>query len=681
MNQPATALQWPTARTMLEELTRDYTGGQIEIVGFPAGRGVPVGPRHFPVADLDAMLAHAARLNARRGTNVYVSPARREGAPGNGRASSGDVAGTRWVWLDYDGPGAAERGLAELQALGFEPALIVTTGRVPHLRQQMHIRLSEEIAPGRARALMAAMKNHLGADSVQNPDRVMRLAGSIAWAKPDKPGRIDEVVTLSSGDNPIGYHPSELEEAFLTRQSEAPRRDAVGQDARHSDWREAYRRLPAGLQTAIAVGRADDRSADFQGIVNSLSRLVDITTALRILEAHPLGPAGKYRGRLEAELRRSWDKAATNGHQGGAPVTQQRPARESRFYSAATLKGKPVPARQWLVPDLVPQKTVTLFSGDGGTGKSLLALQLSVAVATDTDWLGKRVRAGRVIFLSAEDDEDELHRRSSDILRALGRDYDDLAGLTLRSVAGEDALLAIDNQIALTQSELFRELDARAGTDGPALIVIDTLADVFPANENDRAKVRQFVGILRGLALKRNCAVMLLGHPSLTGMANGTGTSGSTAWNNSVRSRLYLERIVDMTDRKTFEPNPDARRLTTMKANYGRTGGEIGLTWREGVFVADRPEGTLDRKAGAAKAERVFLELLRQFTEEGRNVNHASGRYYAPKAFAEHPGGEGVTKRAFTAAMNALFAAKRIRVERYGPASRGTTRIVMAQTD
>jgi hypothetical protein len=47
-----------------------------------------------------------------------------------------------------------------------------------------------------------------------------------------------------------------------------------------------------------------------------------------------------------------------------------------------------------------------------------------------------------------------------------------------------------------------------------------------PRERNDRAKVRQFIGILRGLALRQRCAVMLLGHPSVTGLDSGTGTSG-----------------------------------------------------------------------------------------------------------------------------------------------------------
>lgn len=351
--------------------------------------------------------------------------------------------------------------------------------------------------------------------------------------------------------------------------------------------------------------------------------------------------------------------------------------RESQFYSAASLKGKAVPTRQWLVQGLVPQKTVTLFSGDGGTGKSLLALQLAVAVAAQTAWIGKTVNTGRVIFLSAEDDDDELHRRLDDILRAEGREYDDLSGLTLRSLAGEDALLAVETQIALMQSALFEELDKRAAEEAPALIVIDTLADVYPANENDRAKVRQFVGILRGLAIKRKCAVLLLSHPSLTGLNSGTGTSGSTAWNNSVRSRLYLSRITD----NGFEPDPEARVLSTKKANYGRTGGEINLKWESGVFVAKAQPTGLDALAAGAKGERVFLKLLDTLTAQGRYVSASPGPTYAPTQFASHPEAEDCTKRALKSAMDALFGRGEIVIASHGRGAKARSHIARNGAD
>lgn len=348
--------------------------------------------------------------------------------------------------------------------------------------------------------------------------------------------------------------------------------------------------------------------------------------------------------------------------------------RRSRFYSAAALDGKPVPQRQWLVHDMIPMKTVTLFSGDGGTGKSLMALQLAVNVVAGGGWLGEPVSRGRALFLSAEDDDDELHMRLSAICRALGLQWSQLEGLTLRSLAGEDALLALQDRIALMQSALFDEIEARAAEDRPALIVLDTLADMFPANENDRAAVRQFVGILRGLALRQKCAVVLLSHPSLTGLNTGTGTSGSTAWNNSVRSRLYLERIVS----DGYEADPDKRMLSTKKANYGRVGGELSLTWRDGVFTRDAQPQGLDRLAAGAKAERVFLSLMRSYTAQGRHVSASPGPTYAPSIFAKHPEAEGCTKRAFASAMESLLGRGDVVIGQHGSGAKARSHLEMA---
>jgi RecA-family ATPase len=350
------------------------------------------------------------------------------------------------------------------------------------------------------------------------------------------------------------------------------------------------------------------------------------------------------------------------------PFLEDAAPRASRFFPASEWSGKSVPPREWLVRDLVPSRTVTLLGGDGGTGKSLLALQLAYAVATGGAWLGRRVAGGGALFISAEDDEAELHRRLADVVQASGGSFDDLDRLTLRSLAGEDALLAMLDRIGgvLLASALFREIEKRIAEENPAVAIFDTLADLFPGNENDRAQARQFVGLLRGLAIRRHCAVLLLAHPSLSGLNSGTGTSGSTAWNNSVRSRLYLERVVQ----DGYEANPDARILRTMKANHARTGGEISVTWRDGVFVADAQETGLDRMAATAKAERVFLRLLGVLTAQGRRVNTGGGQTYAPSVFASHPEAEGVSKRAFRSAMEALLASGKITVAEDGPPSK-----------
>jgi RecA-family ATPase len=350
------------------------------------------------------------------------------------------------------------------------------------------------------------------------------------------------------------------------------------------------------------------------------------------------------------------------------PFLEATVPRASRFFPASDLSGRPVPPRQWLVRDLVPLRTVTLLGGDGGTGKSLLALQLAHAVAVGGTWLGRSVTSGGALFISAEDDEAELHRRMADVVRASNGILDDLDRLTLRSLAGEDALLAVLDRSGrvLSPSPLFHEIDRRIAAETPSLVVLDTLADLFPGNENDRAQARQFVGLLRGLAIRHDCAMLLLAHPSLSGLNSGTGTSGSTGWNNSVRSRLYLERVIQ----DGYEADPDARLLSTKKANYGRTGGEISVTWRDGVFVADAPETGLDRMATTAKAERVFLKLLDLLAAQGRRVNAGGGQTYAPTVFLSHPEAEGVNKRGFRSAMESLLAAGKIRLAEDGPPSK-----------
>jgi RecA-family ATPase len=320
------------------------------------------------------------------------------------------------------------------------------------------------------------------------------------------------------------------------------------------------------------------------------------------------------------------------------------------------------------VQDWRPGRNATLLFGDGGTGKSLMALQLAVAVAAGRTWLGMHPKAGTAMFLTAEDERAELHRRTDDILRAEGLHYDDLAGLLLWSLAGEDALLAAEVRSPagplsqLLPTELFRLLDQRVADEAPELVVIDTLADVYPSSENDRGKVRQFITLLRGLALRRNCAVVLLAHPSLAGLSSGSGTSGSTAWSNSVRARLYLSRVTD----SGYEADPDRRNLTTRKLNYGRSGGEIGLTWRDGVFWADATETGLDRSIVNAKAERVFVKLLALFSGQGRHVSASPSNAFAPTLFAAHPEAEGCTSRALKGATETLLSRGVLEVATHG---------------
>lgn len=350
---------------------------------------------------------------------------------------------------------------------------------------------------------------------------------------------------------------------------------------------------------------------------------------------------------------------------------------EKRYVSvvqASIFDGMEVPPRRWHVPDLIPAGTVTIINGDGGTGKSLLAAQLALATTSNTKWVGQQVEQGPCIYLSAEDDLDELHRRIATIAERQNVPLSRLDDFHMVPLAGEDAILASTKpgSHVLATTALFKTIESEIKALQPALIVLDTLADLFGGEENQRAQSRQFIGLLRGWAIKYHTTMVLLAHPSLSGLANGTGSSGSTGWNNSVRSRLYLERVMDGSGGKAVEPDPDARVLRTVKANYGRTGGEIPLRWSDGILVSEVSTLGVDLRNALAeqRAEDIFLNLLLEFAAEGRHVSATPSANYAPSVFAKDARSDDMSKRSLVEAMNRLFASRKIEVKEGGPASR-----------
>jgi RecA-family ATPase len=357
----------------------------------------------------------------------------------------------------------------------------------------------------------------------------------------------------------------------------------------------------------------------------------------------------------------------------GAEAPEARRSLRDRIVNAASLAGKPVPKRQWLVPDWIPMEQVTLLYGDGATGKSLKTLQLCAAGVTGTLWFGMTVKQGRYVFITAEDSEDELHRRMDDISRESGLPLEDMSNFDTASFADEDTIMAaLNGDGKLVETDFYREVVAVVEETRPTLLVLDTLADIFGGNEIIRGQARAFINMLRKIAIKYQLAVVVLAHPSLDGMKTGKGTSGNTGWSNSVRSRLYDERVYDEDG---VEPDTNARRLSTKKINYGPANSEINLRYQRGVFVV---EGGAPGPTGssAAKAERVFLELLERSSEHNVDVSgRPQAKNYAPKSFATDALKQGVKKRDLAEAMGRLLQAKKIENALYGAPSRLVTRL------
>jgi RecA-family ATPase len=338
---------------------------------------------------------------------------------------------------------------------------------------------------------------------------------------------------------------------------------------------------------------------------------------------------------------------------------------------ASDLAGMPVPDRVWCVSEWLPLRQVTLLSGDGGTGKSLLAMQLQVATAVGGRWLGLPTMQCRSFGLYAEDDQDELHRRLARLADGAGVDLLDIGGMSWRSAVEDSVeLVEIDDAGNLCPTAYFRQVEQAIRGFGARLVVLDAAANVFGADEVKRRHVNGFLILLRRLAASIDGAVLLLAHPSAAGLATGSGLSGSTHWNNAVRSRLYFTRAT------SDNADPDERWLQRLKANYSGAGDTLRVRWTDGAFAPiDEPSG-IDRVAMSAKADRLFMELLvSTYASTSWVCPNLSARNYAPTVFSRHPERDGLGKPAFEAAMHRLLKTGAIKTETYGRPSEPRTRL------
>jgi RecA-family ATPase len=348
--------------------------------------------------------------------------------------------------------------------------------------------------------------------------------------------------------------------------------------------------------------------------------------------------------------------------------------------SPADWQDKPIPERDWVVRDFIPADTVGFIYGDGGTGKSLLGLMLAVATASSEPkpWLGLEVRQGRTLYMSCEDDADELHRRLGAVRIHAGLEFSDLDAIRVVDLVGQDAVLGErmkDGTIKPT--ELLRAVAKQVDRHEADLVIIDSLANVFAGDENDRGQARQFVSMLGRLAV-RGRAVVILAHPSLSGINTGRGTSGSTGWGNSGRWRAYFEKL----ESKDGAEDQRLRTLSLAKSNYGPADLKITVRWEDGVYVPV-DGGTVTAEASRIRAIYWFKALLRRLSDQGRDVSHSAGKNYAPSIFAGLPEAteRRITSAEFKVAMEALFRLEQIKIDEHGPPSRRRSRLVLVSPE
>ena len=283
----------------------------------------------------------------------------------------------------------------------------------------------------------------------------------------------------------------------------------------------------------------------------------------------------------------------------------------------------PSPAPAFVWDGYLPKGEVSLLAAHGAAGKSTIGLMLCVAAALGRPLFGVDTVQCNTLFVSLEDSAPVVRYRLAGICRIWFIDPSEL-GDKLTVVDGTEypELFSADNRHGGDTTRTYFEMKQLVKTYEVGLVVVDNASDAFGGDEIQRRQVRAFIRSLSQILKPVDAALLLLAHVDKNTSRsrqseNSEGYTGSTAWHNSVRSRLFMKR----------EDNGNLT-IDHQKLNLGCKREKLTLTWQKGEMMPRLAVGAsyadLDpqaaRLAGKADDELCIklLTMIHEFASRGQ---------------------------------------------------------------
>lgn len=195
-----------------------------------------------------------------------------------------------------------------------------------------------------------------------------------------------------------------------------------------------------------------------------------------------------------------------------------------------------LPPPNWLIDKVLRCGELAEIYGQPSSGKTFLALDFALSVATGRAWSDRAVRQGLVIYVAAEG------------VSGLGRRVEAWAGtIGDPSVEPWTNFRVIGDAVQFFEGELQALLDAIEALGEPAaLIVIDTLSRcIAGADENSAKDMGVLVRRCDELRKLTGAAVLLVHHAAKPGKGNPSMERGSSAIRGAADTMIEVERDVE----------------------------------------------------------------------------------------------------------------------------------------
>ncbi len=201
---------------------------------------------------------------------------------------------------------------------------------------------------------------------------------------------------------------------------------------------------------------------------------------------------------------------------------------------------QPAPPVKWLVPDFIPAETPGIFASEGGVGKSMMSLHISLSITSGRGIMGRlpsRDTSPGVVYVSMEDDPNEFHRRISRLINLMRQSPDwsiqDEANIkaNFRPIFPKRATGA-DFRLEDQWKNIQKVANSIPG--GCGLIWLDTFSRLSDGDENSADQVKPFLDAQAALVETTGASVLPLHH-----VAKGN----SIRSDQPIKDRLHHEAI------------------------------------------------------------------------------------------------------------------------------------------
>lgn len=225
----------------------------------------------------------------------------------------------------------------------------------------------------------------------------------------------------------------------------------------------------------------------------------------------------------------------------------------------------------YLIPGLIYRGSTAKVYGPPGAGKTHLALDMALSVATGVPWMGQKTLERRIVHFLMAEGEAVNRLRVAAFVAKHGVDPEDL-----------ENFVAIPEGVLLTPEgvKLYLELVAQ---DEPGLVFLDTKNAMMAGDENSASDVGVMIRAMRLIRdAGKDTAVVLIDHTGLADESRGRGSNAVTAAMDT-EIRVSKARKAGVAVIYTAEVTRDKASAQDDAARFGFT------LW--GQDSVDRPEG------------------------------------------------------------------------------------------